>query len=136
MKLEHDQRHLMARIKSYLNLSRALDYAYMNSVLRKALYKRNMARNKFRQYGQKYWEENWTHRHKVVSLRKKSIATYFSKNCSKHDKTFWSTVSPFISDKNKRADSKIILQEGEETIVDNLKVANVFMTISVILLWT
>ena len=41
-------------------------------------------------------------------------------------KQFWSTVSPFISDKNKRADSKIILQEGEETIVDNLKVANVF----------
>ena len=38
----------------------------------------------------------------------------------------WSTVSPFISDKNKRADSKTILQEGEETIVDNLKVANVF----------
>ena len=35
-------------------------------------------------------------------------------------------MSPFISDKNKRANSKIILQEGEETIVDNLKVANVF----------
>ena len=35
-------------------------------------------------------------------------------------------MSPFISDKNKRADSKIILQEEEETIVDNLKVANVF----------
>ena len=85
-----------------------------------------MTRNKFRQYGKKHWEENRTHRNKVVSLRKKSIATYFSKYCSKHDKSFWSTVSPFISDKNKSADSKIILQEEEETIVDNLKVANVF----------
>ena len=65
-----------------------------------------------------YWEENRTHRNKV-SLRKKSIATYFSKNCSKHDKSFWSAVSPFISDKNKRVDSKFILQEGEEIIVDN-----------------
>ena len=73
-----------------------------------------------------YWEENRTHRNKVVSLRNKSIATYFSKNCSKHDKSFCSAVSPFISDKNKRADSKFILQEGEEIIVDNLKVSNVF----------
>ena len=51
---------------------------YMNSVLHKALYKRNMARNKFRKYGKRYWEENRTHRNKVVSLRKKSIASYFS----------------------------------------------------------
>ena len=43
---------------------------YMNSVLRKVLYKRNMARNKSRKYGKRYWEENRTHRNKVVSLRK------------------------------------------------------------------
>ena len=99
---------------------------YMNSELHKALYKRNMARNKFRKYGKMYWEENRTHRNTVVSLRKKSIATYFSKNCSKHDKSFCSTVSPFISDKKIMTDSKIILQEGDEIIVDNLKVVNVF----------
>ena len=31
---------------------------YMNSLMRKALYKRNMARNKFQKFGKKYWEEN------------------------------------------------------------------------------
>ena len=30
---------------------------YMNNKLRKALYSRNMARNKFRIHGKKYWEE-------------------------------------------------------------------------------
>ena len=43
---------------------------YMDSALRNALYKRNMTRNKFRQHGKKYWEENRTHRNKVVFLRK------------------------------------------------------------------
>ena len=60
---------------------------YMNSKLRKALYSRNMARNKFRTFGKKYWEENRRLRNHVVSLRKKSIAKYFENNCAKQDKT-------------------------------------------------
>ena len=72
---------------------------YMNSKLRKALYSRNMARNKFRTFGKKFWEENRRQRNRVVSLRKKSIAKYFENNCSKQDKTFWRTISPFFSDK-------------------------------------
>ena len=31
---------------------------YMNSRLRKAIYTRNMARNKFKKFGQSHWEEN------------------------------------------------------------------------------
>ena len=31
---------------------------YMNSCLRKAIYARNMSRNKFRKFGHKFWEEN------------------------------------------------------------------------------
>ena len=64
---------------------------YMNSQLRKAIYRRNMARNKFRKYGSAYWEENRVHRNKVVAIRKTSIAKYFSQKCSSHDKSFWST---------------------------------------------
>ena len=51
----------------------------MNSELRKALYKRNMVRNKFRKFGKAYWEENRIHRNNVVSIRKRSIANYLSK---------------------------------------------------------
>ena len=79
---------------------------YMNSELRKALYKRNMVRNKFRKFGKAYWEENRILRNNVVSIRKRSIANYFSKNCSRKDKTFWSTVSPFMTDKNNKNGGK------------------------------
>ena len=99
---------------------------YMNSELRKALYKRNMVRNKFRKFGKAYWEENRIHRNNVVSIRKRSIANYFSKNCSRKDKTFWSTVSPFMTDKKNKNGGKIILQEGDETITNNHQIANIF----------
>ena len=53
---------------------------YMNSQLRKAIYKRNMVRNKFHKYGRTYWKENRIQRNKVVALRKRSIGKYFAKN--------------------------------------------------------
>ena len=59
---------------------------YMKSLLRKAIYSRNMARNKFRKFGAKFLNENRRQRNKVVALRKKSMARYFDHNCSKQDK--------------------------------------------------
>ena len=56
---------------------------YMNLRLRKAMYRRNMARNKFRLYGKQYWHENRRQRNLVVSLRKQSLTKYFSEKCSK-----------------------------------------------------
>ena len=38
--------------------------AYMNSKLRKALYARNMARNKLKKFGKSHWEENRRERNK------------------------------------------------------------------------
>ena len=99
---------------------------YMNSKLGKALYSRNMARNKFRIFGKKYWEENRRLRNHVVSLRKKSIAKYFENNCAKQDRTFWRTISPFFSDKMFRNGNHTILREGEDTIVDSNAVAEIF----------
>ena len=56
---------------------------YMNSELRKAIYSRNMARNKFRKFGTKFWSENRRQRNKVVALRKKSMSKYFDNKCRK-----------------------------------------------------
>ena len=75
---------------------------YMNSQLRKSIYRRNMTRNKFRKYGSTYWEDNRIQRNKVVAIRKASITKYFSQKCSSHDKSFWSTVSPIMNDKRHR----------------------------------
>ena len=99
---------------------------YMNSRLRKAIYARNMSRNKFRKFGHKFWEENRRMRNKVVSIRKQSLKTYFSKNCSKQDKSFWRTVSPFMSDKSSRNGNNIILQEDDQTIVDDKQISEIF----------
>ena len=99
---------------------------YMNSQLRKTMYKRNMIRNKFRKYGKCHWEENRRMRNQLVSIRKKSIATYFSQNCQKRDKTFWNTVSPFMTDKQFRNGNNIILNEGGRIINDDREVADVF----------
>ena len=60
---------------------------YMNSELRKAIYSRNMAQNKFRKFGAKFWSENRRQRNKVVALRKKSMSKYFDNKCRKHSLT-------------------------------------------------
>ena len=61
---------------------------YINSLLRKAIYSRKMARNKFRKFGAKFWNENRRQRNKVLALRKKSVGRYFDHNCSKQDNSF------------------------------------------------
>ena len=85
-----------------------------------------MARNKFRKNGSAYWEENRVHRNKVVANRKTSIAKYFSQKCSPHDKSFWSTVSPFMTDKKHRNGNSFMLQENDKIVVDDKLVANIF----------
>ena len=62
----------------------------------------------------------------MVAVRKESLKYYFSKNCAKHDKPFWSTISPFFTDKKRRNGNGIILSEGENIIVDGKKVCDIF----------
>ena len=107
---------------------------FMNSQLRKAMYKRNMARNKFRKNGRKYWEEHRRQRNKTVAIRKKSIANYFAKNCARKDKRFWSTVSPFMTDKKCKNSSNISLQNDGKIVVCEKKYPKSLMIISVVLL--
>ena len=73
---------------------------YMNSLLRKAIYSRNMARNTFRKFGAKFPNENRRQRNKVAAYRKKPMARYVDHNCSEQDKSFWRTISPFSQIKN------------------------------------
>ena len=113
-----------APVKSKIVSKRSVPY--MNTKLRKALYNRNMARNKFQKYGKEYWELNRYHRNNVVSIRKESMTIYFQKNCSKQDKHFWSTISPFFSDKKFRNGNTITIKDGDDTISDPVKVSEVF----------
>ena len=113
-----------APVKSKIMIKRSVPY--MNSKLRKAQFARNMARNKFKRFGKYFWEENKRHRNNVVNIRKKSLSNYFATRCEKHDKRFWNTVSPFMSDKKFRNGGGIILEEGDETISEASKVSEIF----------
>ena len=99
---------------------------YMNAQLRKAMYQRNMARNKFHKSGKQYWQENRRQRNLVVSLRKQSLRKYFSQRCTKKNKTVWKTISPFMTNKHTRNDNNIILREGDNTVVDNKAMCEIF----------
>ena len=99
---------------------------YMNSALRKAQYKRNMARNRFKRYGKSCWEENRRHRNLVVKIRKSSMRKYFEDKCSKQDRHFWKTISPFFSDKRFRNGRNIALSENDNIVNDPLTVAEIF----------
>ena len=59
---------------------------YMNSVLRKTQYQRNMTGNKFKKYGKSCWDENRRLRNLVVKIRKYSMRKYYEERCSKQDK--------------------------------------------------
>ena len=80
---------------------------YMNSALRKAQYKRNMARNKFKKFGKQCREENRRTRNHVVKIRKQSMQKYFTEHCSKNDRNFWAIISPFFSDRRLRSGHNI-----------------------------
>ena len=99
---------------------------YMNSQLRKAMYARNMARNKFKKFGKSHWEENRRERNRVVSIRKQSIKNYFSKKCEKADRNFWATIKPFLTDKKFKGNNTIILNENDKTVTDSCEVAEIF----------
>ena len=98
---------------------------YMNGKLRHAMYKRNMSRNKFRKYGKKYWDEYRRQRNLVSKIRQESLQNYFSKNCDSHDKTFWKTIAPFMTDKHSKS-GNIILRENDNVIIDKTEICNIF----------
>ena len=99
---------------------------FMNSELRKTIFKRNMARNNFNNFGKSHWEDYRKRRNALTACRKKSIRNYFSKNCDIPNKRFWPTISPFLSDKRKKGSDTISLNEGGKIVNEPAEVANIF----------
>ena len=99
---------------------------YMNSELRKTMYARNMARNKYRKHGNQYWESYRRLRNKVVALRNRSLRKYFMNRCEKPNREFWKTISPFITDNKLKQSNVITLNENENIVTDPYKVSEIF----------
>ena len=71
-----------------------------------------------------YW------RNKVVSLNRTSIKKYFDEKCngSSTSKSFFKTISPYISDKKLQNGRMIILRENENIVTQSSEVADIFNT--------
>ena len=104
---------------------------FMNSNLRKAIFQRNMWRNKF--YSDRRnlsFRENYSMwRNKVSNLRKKSIKEYIGNRCNKDigSKNFFNTLKPFLSNKSSfNSGNRIILRDDDRVISNISEVANIF----------
>lgn len=92
---------------------------FMNSELRKAIFKKRMFFNKFRNSKRPItWNKYKAQRNLCTRLRKKSINSYFALKCAGgvQNKDFWPTIKPFLNNKAPSRNSNITLQENEEII--------------------
>ena len=74
---------------------------YMNSLLRKEMYRRNMLKNRyFKNRSDANWKIFKKQRNKVTSLHRTSVKRYFGAKCKDGDKgkSFWRTIKPFMTD--------------------------------------
>ena len=61
-------------------------------------------------------------------MKRKSINNFFQERCigGCKSKDFWGTIKPYMSSKTKNNQNKIILNENQNTLSDNSKVADIF----------
>ena len=103
--------------------------AHMNSNLRKAIYKKRTALNRFlkNKSNDRLWEDYRKARNHYVQVNRQSMQNYFMKECEggAQSKQFWTAVKPYFTDKGNEKRS-IMLREGDDVITECRDVAQVF----------
>ena len=111
--------------KKYL---RANNSPFMTKQLRKMIMSRSRCKNTyFKNKTVENWEKYRKLRNECVKLTKKVKREYFENlniNSVNDNKSFWKTIKPFFTDKNKK-NGKIILVENNDIITDDKKNAEV-----------
>ena len=105
--------------KKYL---RANNSPFMTKQMRKMIMNRSRCKNTyFKNKTVENWENYRKLRNECVKLTKKVKKEYFENlniNSVNDNKTFWKTIKPFFTDKNKN-NGKIVLVENKEIIMEN-----------------
>jgi len=103
--------------------------AHMNSRLRKAIYKKRMARNRYlkNKSDNRLWEKYRRARNEYVNENRNSLKNHFMKECGNgaQSGSFWHAIRPYFSDKGSQRPS-IMLKEGGNVITDCQDLASVF----------
>ncbi len=110
---------------------------FMNKILSKAFMKRSKLKNKFNKFPTNInWKIYKRQRNFCVNLLKKEKREYYNNlNTNKFtdNKTFWKTIKPLFSDKQKDFQKDFILIDNDEIISDDKLVAekmnNYFMDV-------
>ena len=90
--------------------------SFMNQTLRREIYKKKMAYNKYQKCKSKAnWENYRKQRNLVTKIKKKSIRNYF-----------WPTIKPFLTNKGLHFNKDIILCEENKIINNQNEVAETF----------
>ena len=100
---------------------------YMNSELRKQMYRRSMARNKYlRSRDHHTWDAYTAERNKTTNMRRQAIRSYFVQKCTNMSRPndFWDCVKPLMSAGSKHRQD-IILQEDQHIITDHGEVCEI-----------
>jgi hypothetical protein len=102
---------------------------YMNSKLRKEMYKRNMLKNKHLKDRSNpiKWLLYRQQRNKVTGIRRNAIKEFFMSKCKPgaSPRDFWNAVGPFLSKKNKSR-RNIILKENDHVVTDTSDLCEIF----------
>lgn len=105
--------------------------AHMNKDLRKAIYRKRMAYNKYikNKRNNQLWEAYRQARNHYVKINKASMREYFKKRCADGptSRSFWDTLKPYFTDKVRSA-STIMLNENGEIKSDKQDIASIFST--------
>ena len=102
---------------------------HVNKTLRKAIMKRSKLKNKANKSQLSIDFSNYKRQRNLVTrLNKQCKIDYFNNimDTSITSKPFWNTCKPYFSNKHSKGDSKIMLIENDEVVVDNKCIANIF----------
>lgn len=102
---------------------------YMNSELKRAIYRKKMLYNKFQKYNNsRNWEAYRRQRNYVTKLKSKSINTYFieRRTGGPKSKDFWPTVKPFLTNKDIVNQKDTVLSENDVLITKQDEVCEIF----------
>ena len=108
-------------------LLRANNKPHVTKTLRKAIMKRSHLKNIANKTKNEVDKSNYRRqRNLVVKLNRKEKKTYIDKLDPKQGKSFWKTIKPLFSNKNKNVNESIQLLEGDLMIDDSQEIASIF----------
>ena len=101
---------------------------YMHSELRKQMYKRNMAKNRYFKNKTPHLRKQYvTIRNAVSIMRRDAIKSYFLSKCKDKckPKDFYDCIRPFMTG-NDNTHSNIILKEEDRIVTDKMEICDIF----------